>query len=90
MTKEERVQHLAKIICNTIEAQSYCKGCYNFDKCKPAEAVYDLIKQTEQKTAEKIFADLYEELEIDTRWVRPNKEFISSVLAQLKKKYGVQ
>jgi hypothetical protein len=88
VTKEERVQHLARIICKSIEAQSYCKDCYNFDKCKPAEAVYNIVKQVEQAIAEKIFTDLEE-----FHAVGNYSEFYvltTESVAKLKKKYGVE
>ena len=87
MTKEERVQHLAKIICKSVEAQSYCKDCYNFDKCEPAEVVYDIMKQAELGIAEKIFADLEE-----FHAVGNYSEFYvltTESVAKLKEKYGV-
>ena len=87
MTKEERVQHMAEIICNSIEAQSYCHDCYHFDKCKPARVVAEIVEQAEHAIAEKIFADLEE-----FHAVGNYSEFYvltTESIAKLKEKYGV-
>lgn len=41
MTRDQQIKALAKTICSSIEAQSYCKDCYDFDKCKVAQALYE-------------------------------------------------
>ena len=41
MMRDQQIKALAKTICSSIEAQSYCKDCYDFDKCKVAQVLYE-------------------------------------------------
>ena len=38
---KEQIKQIAKDICSSIQAQSYCRDCFDFDKCRIAEAVYN-------------------------------------------------
>lgn len=39
--QNEQIKALAKTICSSMEAQSYCKDCYGFDKCRAAQVLYE-------------------------------------------------
>lgn len=39
--KDQQIKALAKTICDSIEAQSYCKDCYDFDKCRIVQVLYE-------------------------------------------------